>query len=89
MAFDLTGYANKLGADMMAAHGTGATQHGYDYARLPEAERAGYSKAMLVMIDNLEREARRESNSIIAAGLRVAARELGVYRAEKLAKVPQ
>ena len=87
MAFDMTGFAEKVGADMMKAQTAG--QRGYNVAAMPEAERVGYNKALLDCIDHLEREAATETNPIIAAGLRVAARELGVFRAEKLRAVPQ
>ena len=87
MAFDMASHANTLLAGMAKAQAAG--QRGYNVAAMPEAERVGYNKALLDCIDHLEREAATEQNAIIAAGLRVAARELGVFRAEKLRAVPQ
>lgn len=67
-----------------AAHQSAAGAHGYNFAALPEGERTGYAKAMMDMIDWLTRQSESEPNAIVAAGLRVAAQELRVYRNVRL-----
>lgn len=89
MSFDMRDYANDLAKTMAKAQTLTTGQRGYDFAAMREPERTGYCKAMLDCIDHLERQAAAEPSEIVAAGLRIAARELSVFRNEKLRAVPQ
>ena len=89
MTFDLTEFAEKVGSDMMKAQTLSGGQRGYDFARMTEPERTGYLKAMIDCREHLSRLAASEQSEIIAAGLRIAACELSIFREEKLRAVPQ